>query len=125
MKHKKNDIELRLRDKANIFKWHAKIRGPPDTPYTEGVFFINIEVPEDYPITAPKCKFITKVFHPNIHWETGEICLELFLKDKWSPKWTLESVCRSVRDLLWSPNAESPLNCDAGKFKTFNLNNLI
>jgi len=115
MKSKNNDIELRLLDINDIFKWQAKIKGPPDTPYSEGIFLINIDIQRDYPITPPNCKFITKVFHPNIHWDTGEICFELFLKDKWSPAWTLESVCRAVKDLLSSPNGESPLNCDAGK----------
>jgi peroxin-4 len=36
------------------------------------------------------------------------------LKDKWSPSWSLESVCRAIIDLLASPNADSPLNCDCG-----------
>ena len=109
----KDDIQLYLRDTENIFKWQAKLRGPPDTPYSEGTFLVNIDVPNDYPISPPKCKFITKVFHPNIHFETGEICFEL-LKDKWSPAWSLESVCRAIIDLLSSPNADSPLNCDCG-----------
>jgi peroxin-4 len=107
------DIQLYLRDNVNIFSWQAKLKGPPDTPYSEGTFLVNIDVPEDYPISAPKCKFFTKVFHPNIHFETGEICFEL-LKDKWSPAWSLESVCRAILDLLANPNADSPLNCDCG-----------
>ena len=28
--------------------------------------------------------------------------------------WTLESVARAIVNLLLNPNAESPLNCDAG-----------
>jgi peroxin-4 len=111
----KDEIRLLLRDDQNIYKWQAYLKGPPDTPYSEGTFLINIDVPNDYPISPPKCKFITKVFHPNIHFETGEICFEL-LKDKWSPAWTLESVCRAILDLLSSPNADSPLNCDCGIF---------
>jgi peroxin-4 len=114
MKIKENaEIQLFLKDNLNIYKWQAKLKGPPDTPYSEGVFYIDIVVPEDYPISPPKCKFITKVFHPNIHFDTGEICFEL-LKDKWMPAWTLESVCRAILDLLSNPNADSPLNCDSG-----------
>jgi peroxin-4 len=109
-----NDIQLDLRDTTNIYLWRAKLKGPPDTPYNDGHFLINIDVPEDYPISPPKCKFMTKVFHPNIHFDSGEICFEL-LKDKWSPAWTLESVCRAILDLLSNPNADSPLNCDCGK----------
>jgi len=36
------------------------------------------------------------------------------LKDKWSPAWSLESVCRAILDLLSNPYADSPLNCDCG-----------
>lgn len=57
--------------------------------------------------------FVTKIFHPNIHFETGEICIE-FLKDQWSPMWTLEAICRAISVLLSNPNADNPLNCDCG-----------
>ena len=106
-------IKLYLRDNENIFQWQAKIKGPPDTPYEEGEFLVNINVPEDYPISPPKCYFITKIFHPNIDFSNGEICFEL-LKDKWTPQWSLESVCVALFNLLSNPNAESPLNCDCG-----------
>ena len=56
---------------------------------------------------------MTKIFHPNIHFDTGEICFEL-LKDKWSPAWSLESVCRAILNLISNPYADSPLNCDCG-----------
>ena len=48
-----------------------------------------------------------------MHFETGEICLEV-LKAEWNAMWTLESVARAIVNLLLNPNADSPLNCDAG-----------
>ena len=93
------NVQLYLKDKDNVFQWQAKIKGPPDTPYEEGEFLINIKVPNDYPVSAPECKFMTKIFHPNIEFNTGAICFEL-LKDKWSPQWTLESVCMAILNLL-------------------------
>ena len=113
---KKSDtdrISLYLKNKNNIYLWEAKIKGPPDTPYENGTFYVDIKVPQDYPINPPKCNFITKIFHPNIEFNTGEICFEL-LKDKWTPQWSLESVCVAIFNLLSNPNADSPLNCDAG-----------
>lgn len=106
-------IKLYLRDDKSLFKWFAKLRGPTDSPFEEGEYVVQIDVPSEYPIKAPDCKFITKIFHPNIHWETGEICHEL-LKDKWLPSCSLETVCRAILDLMMHPNADSPLNCDAG-----------
>ena len=62
----KDRIRLILPEKENIFQWQAILRGPPDTPYEGGIFKINIKVPDNYPISPPKCVFITKIFHPNI-----------------------------------------------------------
>ena len=54
-----------------------------------------------------------QVFHPNVHFRTGDICLDI-LKKEWSPAWGLQAACRAVLALLSDPDAESPLNCDAG-----------
>jgi peroxin-4 len=97
----------------NLLKWKAWIRGPADTPYEGGVFQLDIRCGMDYPLAPPAIKFVTKVFHPNVHFRTGDICLDI-LKKEWSPAWGLQAACRAVLALLSDPDAESPLNCDAG-----------
>lgn len=64
-------------------------------------------------MNPPVLHFQTKIFHPNIHFESGEVCLDV-LKQEWNPQWTIESVIRAVGLMLMQPNADSPLNCDAG-----------
>ena len=53
----------------------GSISGPADTPYAGGKYFIEIKIPDQYPFTPPKMRFITKVWHPNISSQTGAICL--------------------------------------------------
>ena len=65
---------------------------------------MQLEVPDNYPLHPPKATFITKVFHPNVHFKTGEICLDI-LKTAWTPAWTLQSVCRAIIALLEDPDA--------------------
>jgi len=97
----------------SILSWTALIRGPIETPYEDGVFQLSISCSSNYPLLPPNIRFITKIFHPNINFHTGEICLDI-LKKEWSPAWGLQAACRAVLALLSDPDADSPLNCDAG-----------
>lgn len=63
------------------------ILGPPETPFAGGVFYLEIWFPVDYPFKAPKIKFKTKIYHPNIN-SDGAICLDI-LKEQWSPALTV------------------------------------
>lgn len=36
------------------------LKGPSDTPYEGGIFEVDIIIPNEYPFTPPKMKFITK-----------------------------------------------------------------
>ena len=100
-------------DGENLYRWSATLRGPEETPFETGTFVVRFVVPESYPLAPPKASFVTKIFHPNVHFKTGEICLDV-LKDQWSPAWTLHSVCRAILALMRDPEPDSPLNCDAG-----------
>lgn len=98
---------------SNVHHWHAYIRGPANSPYEKGIFKLNILCPPSYPIAPPTVTFLTKCFHPNINFQTGELCMDV-LKSNWSPAWTLQYLCRGICYILSDPNADSPLNCDAG-----------
>jgi ubiquitin-conjugating enzyme E2 D/E len=91
----------------DLFHWQATIMGPPDSPYSGGVFFVNIHFPPDYPFKPPKVSFHTKVYHPNVN-SQGSICLDI-LKDQWSPALTISKVLLSISSLLTDPNPDDPL----------------
>ena len=68
----------------------------------------------DAVLAPPKVSFVTRIFHPNVLFKTGEICLDILKPESWTPAWTLQSVCRALVALLSHPEADSPLNCDCG-----------
>jgi peroxin-4 len=97
----------------NMLLWNCVLDGPSETPYEGGKFSMSLKIPHDYPLTPPEATFKTRIFHPNIHFKTGEVCLDI-LKTNWTPAWTILSVCQAILSMLSDPNADSPLNCDAG-----------
>merc|ERR1719320_287124 len=94
-------------------KWHAVIFGPDDTPWEDGTFKLSLAFTEDYPNKAPKVKFITKMFHPNIYAD-GSICLDI-LQHNWSPIYDIAAILTSIQSLLTDPNPNSPANVEASK----------
>jgi len=91
----------------NMFSWSATITGPSDSPYSGGLFFLDIFIPSNYPFKPPVIKFSTKIYHPNIN-SNGGICLDI-LKDQWSPALTISKVLLSICSLLTDPNPDDPL----------------
>eukprot|EP00762_Andalucia_godoyi_P002558 ANDGO_03370.mRNA.1 Ubiquitin-conjugating enzyme E2 36 len=89
------------------------IFGPQGSPYEGGVFNLELFLPDEYPMVAPKVRFLTKIYHPNVD-RLGRICLDI-LKDKWSPALGIRSVLLSIQALLSAPNPDDPLANDVAE----------
>jgi ubiquitin-conjugating enzyme E2 S len=65
--------------------------GPQSTPYSEGMWKLQLKIPQDYPNSPPKAFFRTKIWHPNVEESTGSVCLETLKRD-WDRKLTLRDI---------------------------------
>jgi ubiquitin-protein ligase len=98
----------------NYYEWDGVIYGPEGSPYEGGTFKLGIFIPSDYPLRPPLIKFLTRIYHPNIKTD-GQICLDILKLPAWSPALGINRALLSIMLLLSSPNAEDPLNAEAGR----------
>lgn len=106
---------------TDLKHWEVTIPGPRDSPFEGGKFKIEILLADDYPNTPPTCRFITKVFHPNISFINGSICVNFLKKSgdspnmysSWTNKKTICDIIVGLYGLLKFPNQGSPLNDNA------------
>ena len=82
----------------NIMLWNAVICGPKETPFEDGTFKLTIEFSEEYPFKPPEVKFVSKMFHPNIFEEDGQVDIH------WSPAYNVSTILVSIQALLSDPN---------------------
>ncbi|PSN44551.1 Ubiquitin-conjugating enzyme E2 T [Blattella germanica] len=100
----------------------ASVMGMKNTPYEDGVFKVEIQIPEKYPFEPPRVRFLTPVYHPNVD-VAGRICLDLLKlppKGTWRPVVTLGGLLTSLQMLLAQPNPDDPLMTDIADEYRFN-----
>merc|ERR1739849_33655 len=97
----------------NLRYFDVIIAGPSQSPYEGGIFKLELFLTEDYPMSPPKVRFLTRIYHPNID-RLGRICLDI-LKDKWSPALQIRTVLLSIQALLSAPNPDDPLDNDVAE----------
>eukprot|EP01084_Bolivina_argentea_P158630 276296_1 len=111
----------------NMFQWNATILGPDGTPYQDGIYFLSIIFPMDYPFKPPKIRFTTPIIHVNINDKGGIDCS--ILKDDWSPSLTISKVLLSIMSCMTSGgNINDPLvhkYADMMKFQMIKFVQLI
>lgn len=107
----------------DIYCWQATILGPQGSPYENGVFYLKIEFPQDYPFKPPKVIFITKIYHCNIN-TSGNICLDI-LKEQWSPALTISKVLLSICSMMDDQNPNDPLMIDIANQYINNIDEFI
>lgn len=102
--------------------WIGAFSGPPNTPYRDGTFNVSIELPEDYPRSAPRLAFTTPIFHPNVS-ARGEIQLADLERTEWSPVVTIRTILISLQAMMSDPNTfkDYVLNEEAARLHSEDL----
>lgn len=87
------------------------IRGPNNTPYEDGLFLFDFQLPAEYPRTPPLCHYISYCsdrLNPNLY-EDGKVCVSLLGTwtgkgtEVWGPSSTLLQVFVSIQGLILVP----------------------
>ena len=91
----------------DIFNWECEVIGPDNSPYAGGKFILMLEFPTQYPFKAPKLKFATKVYHPSVQTETGEVCGDVL--GNWGPTLNAKHCLQVVYSMMQSPESDHPL----------------
>ncbi|KAF2834084.1 ubiquitin-conjugating enzyme [Patellaria atrata CBS 101060] len=114
--HEPNGALLQLGPASDdeLTHWTAVMKGVLGTAYEGGLWKLDIRIPPSYPHTPPEIRFVTPICHPNVHFKTGEICLDT-LKSAWTPAYTISSTLTAVQQLLTSAEPDSPLNVDVAQ----------
>jgi ubiquitin-conjugating enzyme E2 A len=104
---------------TDLMIWNAKIKGPQNSPFENGIFDIQLKFNVDYPIKPPSVKFLTQMYHPNIY-RDGKICIDI-LQSEWTPAQNIRTILLSIISLLMDPNTLSPANREAADLYNSNI----
>lgn len=91
----------------SIFIWHANLKAPSDSVYYGGVFHLQMNFPQDYPVNPPSVTLLGYALdHPNVF--GSKLCLDMLEKTKggawyegWNSAYTVESILIQLQSFLF------------------------
>jgi ubiquitin-conjugating enzyme E2 H len=105
-----------LEDITDLRSFLCEFKGPVGTPYEGGTWHVRFTLPEHYPFQSPSVGFVENIFHPNVDFASGSICLDTLSHKAWQPTFWLINIIEGQLPLLLSePNPRDPLNHTAAE----------
>ena len=108
-----------LPDENNIFVWRCTLMGPSDTSYKNGLFYVKVIFPDNYPQGKPEVRFITPIYHVNVNHQQnygdeidplGHVCISTI--NNWKPTYNMKQVFIDIFALFYLGNPDSPFSLD-------------
>jgi len=83
-----------------------------ELPYKGGMFSVQLSFSDAYPVEPPLVRFLTRIWHPQVHLPDGKPCVDV-LNKAWTPSKTLKDVLETLRALIAEPSRTDSVNADA------------
>ena len=108
-----------LPNENNVFEWRCTIMGPSDSSYKNGLFYLRVLFPDDYPNSRPEVRFITPIYHVNVNHQQnygdeidplGHVCISTI--NNWKPNFNMRQVFVDIFALFYLGNPDSPFSLE-------------
>ena len=114
-------VTVGLVNENDYTEWKVSLLGPKDTSYKNGLFFLSIKFPNDYPNKAPEVCFLTPIYHVNVNPKApktfgdgneslGHVCISTL--NWWKPEYRMREVLTNIFALFYMANPDSPYGLD-------------
>ena len=104
------DASLEFPDPNNVLEFRLSVS--PNMGFWSGdVFNFSFQVPPDYPYSPPHVRCETKIYHPNISFYGGKVCLNI--RERWSPVHDVSTVIHTIVNIFIEPAVDIIVNKQA------------
>ena len=114
-------ITIGLVNNDSFKDWKVTMIGPKDTPYRDGLFYLNVHFPDNYPNEPPEVCFITPIYHLNVNpnapknnedefHKLGNVCISTL--NWWNPEYKIREVLLNIYLLFYCQNPDSCYGID-------------